>query len=206
MADPAGTASAAAHVVDAVRRRRPALRGQARVVGIDGPAGSGKTTLAASVEAAARARGEHVVVLRMDDLYEGWSGAPAVGPRVEAMLASLDTTGRTSYRRYDWHLGQFAEEHEVTLPDLLVMEGAFSCPPGADPWVSLRVWVEAPRAVRLARGLERDGEHLRSEWVRFMADEDHVHARDRTRERAEVLVDGVTGEVMRRAPEPPEPR
>lgn len=187
----------AAHLIDAVDRAPALLGGRCRVVAVDGPAGSGKTTLAAAVAAEARARGHEVAVVHMDDLYDGWGGVLTVGRQVRDLLRSLHRTGSAGYRRYDWHREEYAEQRTVALPDVLVLEGVGCSDPGSDELVALRVWVEAPRDVRLARGLRRDGDDLREQWLGFMADEELVHRRDRTRRRADVVVDGVTGTTGR---------
>ena len=187
--------TAAAHLVDALDLAPARLGGRCRVIALDGPAGSGKTTLAAGVATEALARDHEVSVVHMDDLYDGWRGVLSVGQQVGDLLRDLDATGAASYRRYDWLRGSYGEECTVALPDVLVLEGVGCSDPGSDHLVSLRVWVEAPDDVRLSRGLHRDGTHLREQWLTFMADEEHVHARDRTRERADVVLDGVTGLV-----------
>jgi hypothetical protein len=52
------------------------------------------------------------------------------------------------------------------------------------------LWVEAPRDVRFARGIERDGEAYRPLWERWALQEDALFAVERTRERADFRVDG----------------
>ena len=184
-------------LLDAAERAAARLAGRCRVVVVDGPAGSGKTTVAAALVDEARARGLEAAVVHMDDLYDGWGGVLDVGQQVHELLRALHETGSADYRRYDWHRGAYAERRTVTTPDVLVLEGVGSADPTSDPVVALRVWVEAPSDVRLERGLRRDGEHLREQWLGFMRDESVVHARDRTRERADAVVDGLTGEVRR---------
>ncbi|MGZ4454286.1 MAG: hypothetical protein ACXVWX_15310, partial [Nocardioides sp.] len=66
--------------------------------------------------------------------------------------------------------------------------GAAALP--VDPWAVLRVWVEVPEELRLARGVARDGEALRHEWLRWAALEQAHFAADGTRERADLVVDG----------------
>jgi uridine kinase len=182
---------------DVVRRTlaAPATLGRRRLMCIDGPAGSGKTTLAAAVVAAV-APDRSVRLVHLDDVYPGWAGLGEGVDRVARLLVGPLARGEHGgYRRYDWVAGQEAEWHDVAPADLLVLEGvgAGSAAPAAH--ITTLVWVEAPREVRLARGLERDlrlhgvqEDALREQWAHWMADEDALHARDRTRDRADVVV------------------
>jgi cytidylate kinase len=54
--------------------------------------------------------------------------------------------------------------------------------------VTYRVWVEAPYDVRLARGIERDGESHRDLWLAWIAEEAAFFAADGTRERADLVL------------------
>ena len=169
----------------------PARCGTTRLVCIDGPAGSGKTTLAAALAAAVETRGRTVAVVHVDDLLEGWDGLDAVGRSAHQLLVEPWAEGRAGgYRRYDWHLSAFAEHHEVPPADVAVLEGVGSGSPAYAGLVTVLVWVEAPEKVRLARGLERDGAELMPQWHRWLVAERRFHARERTRERADVVVDG----------------
>lgn len=179
----------AAEVVD-LARSRPATLGQGRLVCVDGPAGSGKSTLGEAVHRAASAEGTSTLV-HLDDLLDGWGGLGDVATTLEhSVLLPLCDGRRGSYRRYDWHREQFAEEHPVDPVDLLVVEGVGSGASTYAELVTVLVWVEAPDDVRLARGLARDGEGLRPQWERWMVDEAAMFARERTRERADVVVSG----------------
>lgn len=166
--------------------------GAVRLVCIDGPAGSGKTTLAAALARVLVGRGADVAVLHLDDLYEGWAGLEGnLWPRLAAQVLEPLRRGRPGrYQRYDWYAGAFDGWVDVPVPQVLVLEGCGSARRAADGLVVLRVWVEAPPDVRLARGLERDGEAMRPQWERWMADEAAHFAREATRERADVRLDG----------------
>jgi len=170
----------------------PPRLGPVRLVVIDGPAGSGKTTLAAAVAGGLVGRGAAVAVLHLDDLYDGWTGLEgSLWPRLAAQVLEPLRRGRPGrHQRYDWHAGAFDGWVDVPVPDVLVLEGCGSARRAVDPLVVLRVWVEAPPDVRLARGLERDGEAERAHWERWMADEAAHFAREETRQRADVRLDG----------------
>ncbi len=73
---------------------------------------------------------------------------------------------------------------------MLVVEGCGSGPRVLDPWAVLRIWVEAPAALRVARGLARDGDALKAEWRRWQRTEAAEFAREDTRARADLRIDG----------------
>jgi uridine kinase len=165
--------------------------GTTRLVCIDGPAGSGKTTLAAALAGQIQAAGLTVTVVHLDDLLEGWDGIDTVGRSAHRLLVEPWAEGRVGgYQRYDWHLAAFAEHHEEPPPDVAILEGVGSGSLVFADLVTLLVWVEAPEELRLARGLERDGAELMPQWRQWLVAERRLHARERTRERADVVVDG----------------
>lgn len=193
MTDEAATPSptAAADVLaERVLRARPRLGG-VRLVCVDGPAGSGKTTAAGALAGRLTARGACALVVHLDDLYEGWSGLDgSLWPRLAAQVLEPLRRGRPGrFQRYDWAVGGFDGWVDVPVPDVLVLEGCGSARTAADPLVALRVWVEAPRELRLARGVDRDGPGALDHWLAWMQDEAVHFVAERTRERADVRLD-----------------
>jgi uridine kinase len=167
----------------------PPRLGSTRLVCVDGPAGSGKTTFGRRLAAALDAP-----LVHMDDLYAGWTMAGAADRLAAGVLRPLQAGRPGAYCRHDWATGAFASVPTVVpVCAALVVEGCGSCPPSVDPLTTLRVWVEAPAELRLRRGLERDGEALRPEWLRWQREEAAVFAADRTRQRADLRVDGAPG-------------
>jgi hypothetical protein len=176
---------------------KPATLGPGRLVCIDGHAGSGKSSLGSAVLDAAVEAGAAARLLHVDDMLEGWTGLAAVAGTIQRDLVGPLAEGHPgSYRHYDWHRGAFTRTHRVDPVDVLVLEGVGSGATAYAGEITTLVWVEAPLGLRMQRGLERDGESLRSHWEMWAAQEDELFARERTRERADVLVDG-TGEADR---------
>jgi uridine kinase len=177
--DPAHVDAVLAAVATSSRRC-----GAVRVVALDGPSGSGKTTLALGV-----GRALECPVVHMDRIYPGWDGLAASVPLlVEQVLDPLARGEPAAYRAWDWARSEWADTESVPAAEVLVVEGCGSSVGPAGPYASVRVWVEAPREVRMARGLARDGETYRPHWERWAAQEDRLFAADDTRARADVLI------------------
>ncbi|TQJ10894.1 (d)CMP kinase [Lapillicoccus jejuensis] len=160
--------------------------GDVLVVAVDGPSGAGKTRLARAVGRRLGAR-----VVHMDDVYPGWDGlADAVPLVVEGLLEPLARGEDAAYRRWDWVHDRWAtRRRDVRWVPRLVLEGVGSSVGAAGAFAALRVWVEAPRAVRFERGIARDGEAYRPHWERWARQEAALFAGDGTRSRADVVVD-----------------
>jgi len=147
-----------------------------RFICIDGPAGSGKSTLAASL-------GRPVV--HMDDLYDGWTGLEAGVDQAQRLVDALAAGEEAGYRRYDWHAGASDGWVPVLPAPLHVIDG---CGSGSIKADALLVWVETSPEEALRRGIARDGDALREQWLRWQRLEADVFARDHTRERAELIL------------------
>jgi hypothetical protein len=177
--------TAVAAVVLELAGARPPTLGAGRLVCIDGPAGSGKTTLAGAL---AEPTGAQVV--HMDDLMAGWDGATDTAAQLDSIVRPLLLGRPGSYRHFDWGRDRFAGTVAVPPGPWLVIEGVGSGSPAVSAGTTVLVWVEADDDLRLARGMTRDGWAMEDRWRQFMADESAMFARDRTRDRADVLVDG----------------
>jgi uridine kinase len=185
--DPRPPLSSFAALAERVRAA-PARLGGHRLVCVDGPAGSGKTTFAGRLAAAL---GPGTVVLHMDDLYAGWTLTGAADRLAAGVLRPLAAGCPGSFHRYDWTAARFSPVPTPVPPTpVVVLEGCGSSPRAFDPWTTLRIWVEAPAAVRLARGLARDGAVLEPEWRAWQRAEAAEFAREGTRARADLRVDG----------------
>lgn len=169
-----------------VIRDRPARASATRVVGVDGPAGSGKSVFAERLGAALSA-----TIVCLDDLTPAWSGPDKEAAiLVEHVLRPLALGGDARYQRFDWVRNEYAEWRGVPPEPTLLVEGVGSGSRIVRPYLSMLIWVEAPTALRLTRGLERDGDVYRPQWDRWREREDRLFEVERTRECAEIRVDG----------------
>jgi uridine kinase len=183
MPRPASRAEAvaeAAHVV-------AAASGRVVFIGVDGRAGSGKTTLAADIAAAVPT----AAVVHVDD-FAGPRVPEWDWPRLRSQVLEPLLAGRAArYQRWEWNRDVPGEWHEIPAGRPVVVEGV-SCTRSelAAPW-ALQIWVDAPREVRLARALERDGAAMLPHWLEvWMPSEEAYIARERPQERVDLVVCG----------------
>jgi len=164
----------------------PPRLGPVRLVAVDGFAGAGKTTFAGRLGAALGAQ-----VIHTDDLLEGWADTVNFWPRLEAwVLAPLRVGEAGRYRRYDWVREEFAEWHEVPPAAALVIEGVTTARAAIRAELTLSAWIDAPKPVRTARGIARDGELMLPEWTAWQDREEAHVAVDRTPAEVDLVVDG----------------
>ncbi len=174
-------ATVAARVLSA-----PPRLGSVRLVAVDGFAGSGKTTFAGRLAAAIGAQ-----VVHTDDLLEGWADIVSFLPRLEEWILAPLRSGRAGrYRRYDWEREEFAEWHDVPLAPVLILEGVTSAREAIRPELTFSIWIDAPKDVRTARGIARDGEAMRPLWEAWQLAEEAHAAEDQTIDSIDLVIDG----------------
>ncbi|WP_219467312.1 uridine kinase family protein [Nonomuraea rhizosphaerae] len=158
--------------------------GPVRLVAVDGPAGSGKTTYADALAAALGCQ-----VVHSDDFPVPWDGGP--GGWFEALDAQVLRPLRRgrpgAFRRYDWVRDAYADLVTVAPAPVLVVEGVGTARRSAAHLLACVIWVEAAEDVRLRRVVERDGPELESRWRAWFAAEREWFAADGTKERADVV-------------------
>jgi len=180
----AARVAAAARVAVGARVAVPA--GERTVlIGVDGRAGSGKTTIADEIAAAL----SDAVVVHVDD-FAGPHVPEWDWPRFRAQVLEPLLAGRPArYQRWEWNRDEPAEWHDVPAGGVLVVEGVSSTRSElAVPW-DLQIWVDAPRDVRLGRAVERDGAEMLGHWLDvWMPSEEAYIARERPQERVDLIV------------------
>ncbi|WP_062076358.1 uridine kinase family protein [Demequina globuliformis] len=191
----------------ALIRSAPPSPGGTSIVLIDGPAGSGKTTLASRLAvalggaeapgpgtfdpAAPTAADSPVQIIHADDMYEGWTGMSSLDTvLVEQVLMPVSAGETGGFEMWDWH--RHERTHHIAVPPgpVLIAEGVGVGRRAAREVASLLLWIEAPDDLRLQRGLARDGAHVRHEWMAWMRDEATHFAAHSTRDHAHVILDG----------------
>ncbi len=174
------------------------------LVAIDGLGGAGKSTLAELLKQHLNTLDWRVAVVKHDDFYHpsNWRE----NQQVEAINCGFDwerlrdqvlipirDERPTHYQRYDWRADVLSEWHTIPDSDVVLVEGVYTMRRELTDLYDLRIWVECPRAIRLARGIARDGEKARAIWEQdWMPKEDHYVRTHRPHEKADVFVNGAT--------------
>jgi uridine kinase len=151
------------------------------LVGIGGHGGAGKTTLARALPGA--------TLVATDEF---WDGAGFDLGRLRREVFDPLGAGRPArFASFDWVVQEPRGERVVEPSGLVVVEGVCALHRSFRDDYRLRIWVDAPRELRLARGVARDGEEARSTWEDvWMPMEDRYVARDEPVAAADLIVDG----------------
>ncbi|WP_374946654.1 ATP-binding protein [Agreia sp.] len=134
------------------------------VILLDGPSGAGKSTLADRiVDGWPGAVSPQLV--RLDDIYPGWSGLRATGEHVQRfVLEPLAAGERARWQRFDWSADAPAEWHDVDPALPLLIEGCGVLTRANAVLADVRIWLDAPDDIRKRRALQRDGETYAPHW------------------------------------------
>jgi uridine kinase len=157
-----------------------------RLVAVDRAGGAGKSTFARRLAAALPG----VELVATDD-FAGWDDVLAWWADLESgVLEPLARGEAARFPVHDWRPRRVRGWRSFPRPSVVVLEGVSSARPEVRSRLSLAAFVEAPRDVRLARGLERAGEAARADWEHWMAEEDAHFATAQTEAFSDLVVDG----------------
>lgn len=159
--------------------------GPVRLIGIDGHAGSGKSTFTGRL---AEALGGGVPVLHLDDIAThdelfAWTG------RLRQQVLEPLAAGRPArWEPYDWVERRFGPARVLEPAPLVLIEGVGAGRRALRPHLSRLLWMETPREHSWGRGRARDGSALTSFWDGWERAELAHFADDPSRPFADTLV------------------
>ncbi|MFB9464043.1 uridine kinase family protein [Streptomyces cinereospinus] len=168
-------------------RALPPSCGPVRLIGVDGHAGSGKTTFAGRL---ADALGG-APVLHLDDIAShdelfAWT------PRLLGQVIEPLGRGETAhYAPYDWRARRFAPPRPLPPAPVILVEGVGAGRRALRPHLARLLWLEMPSEDAWARGRSRDGEEQRDFWAGWVAAERRHFTEDPSRPFADLLVQAV---------------
>ena len=156
------------------------------LLAIDGPAGAGKTTLAAKLEAEFSAHST-VRTIHMDDLYDGWEsalGGALTQTLGEITSAHLNGT-KCTIKIFNWHLMRFDRQEVIVPTDYLILEGVGAAQAVVRNAGAITYWLDIDAEAGLKRVLARDGAHIEKEMRQWQIQQAIHFEVDQTRENCE---------------------
>ena len=163
--------------------------GQTKIVVIDGPAGSGKTTLAKSLSALL----ENCPIIHMDEIYEGWENA--LSPKtskdlVDWVINPLLEDKSIEYIKYDWNLEQRIEKIVINNPKVIIIEGVGSSSSEISEHACLKLWIEVNEETGINRVLARDGRQIQEQMKKWQTQESKFFIENNSKENSDIWIDG----------------
>jgi predicted kinase len=162
----------------------PPSCGPVRLIGVDGHAGSGKSTFAGRLAAALGG----APVLHLDDIAShdemfGWL------PRLNEQVIEPLSQGRAArYRAYDWTERRLGGPRTVPAAPVVVAEGVGAGRSGLRPRLAALLWMDRDAAGSWERGRHRDGPGLDAFWDGWTQAESAHFAADPSRPFADALI------------------
>ena len=163
--------------------------GQTKIIVIDGPAGSGKTTLAKSLSGLL----ENCPIIHMDEIYDGWENA--LSPKtsqdlVEWIINPLLESRSIEFVKYDWYLEKRIEKVVINLPKVLIIEGVGSSSFEISKHASLKLWIEVNKETGINRVLTRDGQQIQEQMKKWQSQESKFFIENNSKENSDIWIDG----------------
>jgi hypothetical protein len=133
-------------------------------------------------------------LIQIDD-FVCWNDFAGWWPRFnDQVLVPLFDGRDAMYQQRDWAGDEFGESlgswRTVGWAPVVVIEGVTSTRQAVSDRLACRIWVEAPADIRLARGIQRDGEDHRALWEKWMRQEAAFFEADDSQARADFIVSG----------------
>ncbi|MFI8087049.1 uridine kinase [Streptomyces sp. NPDC086080] len=166
-----------------IRRLDPSC-GPVRLIGVDGHAGSGKSTFAGRLAEAL----DGAPVLRLDDIADhetlfGWTGR-----LLSQVIEPLGRGETAHYSPYDWRTRRFGPPRPLPPAPVILVEGVGAGRRALRPHLALLLWMDLAEGRSWSRGRARDGEEQREFWEGWVRAEGEHFAGDPSRPFADLLV------------------
>ena len=164
------------------------------LIAIDGPAGSGKTSLANQLASNLKS----ATTIHMDNLYNGWEDAlTATLTRhlEEWVLDPLTQHQSVKYQKFDWINSEYGPTVEVSDVELLILEGVGAAQARIRQQADLTIWIEVGAQIGLARVLNRDGAQILPYMLKWQERESAHFIKDQTKENCQIFIDGSNSQI-----------
>ncbi|WP_199547947.1 uridine kinase [Streptomyces sp. N35] len=158
--------------------------GPVRLIGIDGHAGSGKSTFARRLAAEL----DGAPVLALDDIRSHAELFDWTDRFTREVLEPLAAGRSARPAAYDWNERRFHPGPVIEPAPVVLVEGVGAGRRALRPWLARLVWMELPAGQSWRRGRERDGVAQHDFWEQWEPAEERHFAEDPSRPFADALV------------------
>ncbi|MGC5568178.1 uridine kinase family protein [Streptomyces sp. FR-108] len=165
-------------------RLLPPSCGPVRLVGVDGHAGSGKTTFAERLAGAL----DGAPVLHLDDIATHEELFAWTERLLREVVGPLGRGESARYRPYDWRLREFGPARTLPPAPVVLVEGVGAGRRAVRPHLAELLWMEMPREDAWTRGRQRDGSAQSDFWAGWVPAERRHFAEDPSEPFAGLLV------------------
>ncbi|MEV6835941.1 hypothetical protein AB0N17_15705 [Streptomyces sp. NPDC051133] len=170
-------------LADRLRGLPPSL-GPVRLIGVDGHAGSGKSTFTGRLAAALGG----APVLHLDDIASHEQLFTWTERLSSQVLTPLAQGECAHYTPYDWGARAFGTPHPLPPAPVVLIEGVGAGRRALRPHLARLLWMELPRDESWSRGRRRDGAEQREFWEGWERAERAHFTVDPSRPHADLLV------------------
>ncbi|MFF3910429.1 uridine kinase [Streptomyces sp. NPDC001848] len=165
-------------------RNLPPSCGPVRLIGVDGHAGSGKSTFAGHLAAALGG----APVLHLDDIATHEELFSWTDRLLREVIEPLGHGRTAHFRPYDWRAQRFGPARALPPSPVILIEGVGAGRRALRPYLAQLLWMDLPREKAWRRGRARDGEEQRAFWDAWVEAERRHFAEDPSRPHAVLLV------------------
>ena len=156
-----------------------------QIILIDGPAGSGKTTLSKELSEKLNCQ-----VVHLDDHYNGWDEALSndLAQVLLKIVGNFSISRPSEIPTFNWQKAKFEGSRVIEPANTLIIEGVGSGQSQIRPFASKLYWVETEPEIGLARVLERDGKEYEERIKSWQIREESHFQVERTRDFADFII------------------
>lgn len=163
--------------------------GETKLICIDGPAGSGKTTLANSLSRYL----DNCPIVHMDEIYEGWEVAlsqKTANDLYQWIIEPLLDKQVIEFFKFDWALTKRNEKVVIETHPYLIIEGVGSSIKKVSEHACLKIWIEVEQNIGIQRVLNRDGQQIKAQMLTWQIQEMKYFNENKTKENSNIWIDG----------------
>jgi uridine kinase len=160
-----------------------------QIILIDGPAGSGKTTLSLKLQRDF-AVNSNCQIIHLDDHYNGWDEALSseLTETLNLVVSNFLSGLPTEIRTFNWNKSEFEGSKRIEPGEVLIIEGVGAGQSSIRERAASLYWVETDSDNALRRVLERDGQEYEERIRTWQIREAKHFNEERTREFADFII------------------